>query len=146
MLQRLYIKDYALIEEMTIQFEPGLNILTGETGAGKSIIIGAFSLILGERAKASVIRKGAKKTLVEGLFRMSPMLSLQLTELGIDTEETLLLRREVNKDGRSRAFANDSPITNSVLATIGDALIDLHGQHDHQALLKTKNHIHYPGI
>lgn len=144
MLKKLTIKDYALIDEMSIEFGPGLNILTGETGAGKSIIIGALSLLLGERAKADIIRQGTSMAVVEGLFDAPPSMNLGILGSSVPLEEDgFLLRREVHASGKSRSFANDSPIPQSFLATLGDLLIDLHGQHDHQALLKVDSHLDY---
>ena len=145
MLKKLYIKDYALIDELSVKLGPGLNILTGETGTGKSIIIGALSLLLGERTNTDVIRQGAKVAVVEGFFNV-PSSSRWDTALKdkIDlTPDGLLLRREVHETGRSRAFANDSPIPNTLLSNIGDLLIDLHGQHAHQTLLNMQHHLDY---
>ena len=142
MLKTLYIQDYALIDELRIDFEPGLNILTGETGVGKSIIIGALSLLLGERANKEVIRSGASKTVVEGIF--DPPSTSEWNDIAKDIEtdaDGLILRREIHSGGRSRAFANDSPISNTLLTAIGDLLIDLHGQHAHQHLLKVERHL-----
>ena len=144
MLTQLYIKDFALIDELTIAFGPGLNILTGETGAGKSIIIGALSLLLGVRTKTDVIRKGASKAVAEGQFDMSLLAPGSVLQDMLDEgSDEMLLRREVHQNGRTRAFINDSPISNTQLASIGDLLIDLHGQHEHQSLLKTERHISY---
>lgn len=144
MLRQLYIKDYALIDEIIIEFKSGLNILTGETGAGKSIIIGAMSLLLGERAKRDVIRKGASMSVVEGLFSVPDTDRWIPFAEQIEThDDGLLLRREVHESGRTRAFANDSPISNTLLAEIGDLLVDLHGQHAHQTLLKVDRHLDY---
>jgi DNA repair protein RecN (Recombination protein N) len=146
MLRKLYIKNYALIDEMHIEFAPGLNILTGETGAGKSIIIGALSLLLGEKVKQNIIRQGCNMAVVEGLFAIPTSLDLAslTTKNSIDLcEDGLLLRREVHETGRTRSFANDSPISNTLLSRIGDLLIDLHGQHAHQTLLKIDNHLDY---
>lgn len=144
MLKSLYIKDYALIDEMSVDFGPGLNILTGETGVGKSIIIGALSLLLGERSKTDVIRQGASKAVVEGIFEVARSLRWETLgdQIALD-KNGLLLRREVHDSGRSRAFANDSPISNTLLSSIGDLLIDLHGQHAHQTLLNAVRHLDY---
>jgi len=143
MLKQLFIKNYALIDEIRIDFASGLNILTGETGAGKSIIIGALGLLLGERAKSDVIRQGEKMAVVEGLFQ-APQIQLQdLIDSDLSSNSEFLLRREVHENGRSRAFINDSPISNTVLSQIGDRLIDLHGQHAHQTLLHQERHIEY---
>ncbi len=145
MLKKLYIKNYALIDEMTIDFGSGLNILTGETGAGKSIIIGALSLLLGEKVKSDVIRKGASMAVVEGVFDVpdSEKWNTIINNQFEMSDDELLLRREIHQSGRSRSFANDSPIPNSLLSTIGDLLVDLHGQHAHQTLLKVERHLDY---
>lgn len=144
MLKKLYIKNYALIEKMSVEFGPGLNILTGETGVGKSIILGALSLLLGERTKTDVIRGGTSMAVVEGLFDLPPSIKLEALDSQIVTDQDeLLLRREVHQSGRSRSFANDSPISNSLLSAIGDLLIDLHGQHEHQIILKVDHHLDY---
>ncbi|MBN2031308.1 DNA repair protein RecN [bacterium] len=142
MLKTLSIKNYALIDVMVVEFGPGLNILTGETGAGKSIILGALSMLLGERVKTDVIRQGSSIAVVEGLFEKEVLSHLTDFKDQIDFgEDGLLLRREVHQSGRTRSFANDSPISNSLLAEIGDRLIDLHGQHAHQSLLKVDQHL-----
>ena len=144
MLKKLYIKNFALIDELHINFNQGLNILTGETGAGKSIIIGAVGALLGEKIDKDFIRQGTPKAVVEGCFSVSDQLIRNLKEMDIDfTNKELLLRREINKDTRSRTFANDSPISTSVLQEIGDLLVDLHGQHSHQSLLQVKRHIDF---
>ncbi len=145
MLKKLYIKNYALIDEMTIDFGPGLTILTGETGAGKSIIIGALSLLLGEKARSDVIRKSASMAVVEGLFDVpdSEEWNTVVSNQFEMPDDGLLLRREIHRSERSRSFANDSPISNSLLSTIGDLLVDLHGQHAHQTLLKVERHLDY---
>ncbi|MBI4427559.1 MAG: DNA repair protein RecN [Ignavibacteriales bacterium] len=143
MLKSLYIKQYALIEDMQAEFESGLNILTGETGAGKSIIIDALSLILGERASTEVVRKGAEKAIIEGLFGVAGNKKLRslLSEHTIEYQDELILRREVSTKGQNRCFANDSPIPLSVLKQIGELLVDLHGQHEHQSLLRPESHL-----
>src|SRR4030042_4850438 len=144
MLKSLTIKNYALIDEMHIEFGNGLNILTGETGAGKSLIIGALGFLLGEKARTDVVRKGASMAVVEGLFQIDePVFLKDVQELvELDCRE-LLLRRELHVTGRSRSFANDSVIALNTLLSIGDRLIDLHGQHDHQTLLKVQNHLSF---
>ncbi len=143
MLKTLTIKNYALIEEIEVSFESGLNIITGETGAGKSILIDALSLVLGERASPDVVRKGSEKAIVEAVYGASgnKTLKLLLQEHEIDVLEELILRREVSAKGQSRCFVNDSPVTLGVLQSIGDLLVDLHGQHEHQSLLRTETHI-----
>lgn len=143
MLKTLYIKNYAIIEELDVDFERGLNIITGETGAGKSIIIDALSLILGERADTEAVRKGAEKAIVEGTFDISGNQKLKplLKRNEIEFSDELILRREVSIKGQSRSFINDIPATTTLLKEVGDLLVDLHGQHEHQSLLRTDTHI-----
>lgn len=143
MLTTLQISDYALIKDLTIEFNEGLNIITGETGAGKSILIGALGLLLGERASSDAVRNGAKKSVVEGIFEVqesSPVNQL-LKENEIEIQPELIVRREVSLKGSNRCFLNDTPVTLSVIKEIGNSLVDLHGQHEHQSLLKTENHL-----
>ena len=146
MIQRLHIRNYALIDDVTVDFGRGLNVITGETGAGKSIIIGALSMILGERANIEAIRSGSESATVEGIFTCaaeSPLLSLGRS-FGIEIEEDFLtLRRELSTDGRSKAYVNGRPVTLSLLKKIGDLLIDLHGQHQHQSLLNIESHVDF---
>jgi DNA repair protein RecN (Recombination protein N) len=141
MIKSLYIKDFALIDELDVQFEKGLNIMTGQTGAGKSIIIGALNMILGERADTEVIRQGAKKAIAEATIFVGENEELfeLLEESAVEVSKELILRREIRQTG-SRAFINDTPVNISVLKEVGDQLVDLHGQHDHQMLLKEENH------
>jgi DNA repair protein RecN (Recombination protein N) len=143
MLKSLSIKNYALIESVEVEFESGLNILTGETGAGKSIVIDALSLILGERASTDVVRKGTEKAVVEGIFGASGSKKVPalLQENQIEVQDDLILRREVSAKGQSRCFVNDSPVSLAVMKQIGDFLVDLHGQHEHQSLLRPETHI-----
>jgi DNA repair protein RecN (Recombination protein N) len=143
MLKTLTIKNYALIEGIEIGFEPGLNIITGETGAGKSILIDALSLVLGERASPDIVRKGSDKAVVEAVLGASGNNTVKhlLRENEIDVLEELILRREVSAKGQSRCFVNDTPVTLGLLQSIGDVLVDLHGQHAHQSLLRSETHI-----
>ncbi len=146
MLSTLYIKDYALIKEVTIEFGRGLNIITGETGAGKSIMLDALGLILGGRAYVESVRSDSQKAVVEGVFRLgddAARLSKVLTANEIEPGDELIIRREVSVKGNSRAFVNDTPVSLVVLKEIGDSLVDLHGQHEHQAILHADNHIGY---
>jgi DNA repair protein RecN (Recombination protein N) len=141
MLIELRIRDYAVIDTLTLQLGPGLNALTGETGAGKSIIVGALSLLLGERASSEDVRAGADRAVVEGVFDVEGRADLleRLDELGLQAEDGLLiLRREVQAAGRNRAWVNGSPATARVVGRLGSALVDLHGQHEHQTLLHRK--------
>lgn len=144
MLQSLCIKNYALLSDVEIEFGDGLNILTGETGAGKSIVIGALGTILGERVDTTVLRQGASKAVIEGKFALNrnPQLHNYLLqqELSIDEDE-LILRREIYENSRSRAFVNDTPVPLAVLQRVSDLLVDLHGQHEHQSLLKVPHHL-----
>lgn len=142
MLRRLYIRDFALIEELEVEFDSGLNIITGETGAGKSIVVGALKLILGDRASTDAVRSGARKAVIEGEFEGMDDERMQsvLRENGIDVLPHLILRREVS-ESHSRAFINDSPATVGLLKEIASELVDLHGQHDHQSLLRTEKHL-----
>lgn len=142
MLRTLYIRDYALIEELDVEFDRGLNIITGETGAGKSIVVGALKMILGERASTEVVRSGARKAVIEGIFDeadIQPVVNL-LDENQIDAASEIILRREITS-GQSRAFINDTPATVQLLREVAAHLIDLHGQHEHQSLLHVDTHL-----
>jgi len=138
MLTELRIRNFAIIESVTLPLGKGFNVLSGETGAGKSIVVGALGLLLGERASADLIRSGADKATVEGVFDISSVRSIaQLAdERGIDVEDdTLVLKREIAANGRGRAWVNGATVTATVLAEIGRRLVNLHGQHDAQTLL-----------
>lgn len=145
MLRTLYIKHYALIEEISVEFGRGLNILTGETGAGKSILIDALSLLLGDRASTEIIRKGSDKAIVEGTFIVSGVSRINelLKDNEVESADELIVRREISTKGQNRCFLNDSPIPLALLKDVGDVLVDLHGQHDHQALLHPETHINF---
>lgn len=138
MLTELRIRNFAIIESVTLPLGEGFNVLSGETGAGKSIIVGALGLLLGERASADLIRSGAEKATVEGVFDVAN--NRAIVELaddrGIEVEDdTLVLKREIAASGRGRAWINGAPVTAAVLAAIGRQLVNLHGQHDAQTLL-----------
>jgi len=138
MLTELRIKNFAIIESLTLPLGPGFNVLTGETGAGKSIIVGALGLLLGERGTADVVRTGSDRATVEGVFDTAGRSELlaMLDQRGIEVDESLVvLKREVNAAGRSRAWINGTTVTATALAEVGRALIDLHGQHEAQSLL-----------
>ena len=145
MLQSLLIKNYALIEKISVEFSPGLTIITGETGAGKSILIDALGLLLGERASTEMIRSGADKAIVEGVFKIetNQRIAAILKNNESDVTPELIIRREVTSKGQSRCFVNDSPASVALLKEIGDVLVDLHGQHEHQSLLRTETHIDF---
>ena len=142
MLTNLYIKNFALIEELSVEFSKGLTIITGETGAGKSILIGALNQVLGIRASTDLVRSGSSKAVIEAVLvpEKPERLSTLLEEAGLDPDEKILLRREISAKGQSRCFINDSPCTLQVLKQTGDLLIDLHGQHEHQLLLHPETH------
>ncbi len=137
MLVELRVRDLAIIDSLVLPFAPGFNVLSGETGAGKSIIVGALSLLTGERASADVVRVGADRAVVEGIFDLTDRQDLHadFDARGIECADGLLvLKREVTA-GRTRAWANGSPITAGLLATLGRALVNIHGQHEAQSLL-----------
>ena len=143
MLYSLYIKNFALIQELSIEFRPGLTIITGETGAGKSILIGALSMVLGERASSDLVRSGTSKAVIEAVLREvhSEKIDLLLSAASIEPSEDLILRRELSSSGvQSRCFINDTPCTAAILKEAGELLIDLHGQHEHQLLLHQETH------
>ena len=142
MLTELRIRNFAIIEQVSLPLSEGFNVLSGETGAGKSIIVGALGLLLGERASADLIRSGADKATVEGVFDVSNLKGIvQLAdERGIEVEdETLVLKREIAMSGRGRAWINGTTVTATVLAEIGRLLVNLHGQHDAQTLLDNES-------
>jgi len=142
MLESLSIRNYAIIDEMTIEFSDGLNVITGETGAGKSIVVDAFELVLGARASSEMVRSGADNMSVCGVFNINgdPLLD----EIPFETDNgILIIRREVRADGSSRCYVNDSPVALKTLKGLGDRLVDLHGQHDHQSLLNTSEHVNF---
>lgn len=137
MLQQLSISNYALIDQLDISFGNGLSIITGETGAGKSIVIGALSLILGQRADTKVIRDESKKTVVEATFDVESYdLSGFFEENDIDSAPECIVRREIMPNGRTRAFVNDTPVTLSLLGELSQKLIDIHSQHSNALLLR----------
>lgn len=143
-LTLLRIKNLALLEELEWQMEPGFVAVTGETGAGKSIIIGALQLLLGERADKSLIRTGADLCTVDAVFSGNDLQKLnpQLVEAGIEpSENDLILKRTLSSTGTNRQFINGSPTTLSVLKNLGDELVDLHGPHDHQSLLSPETQL-----
>ena len=137
MIQRLFIRNYALIDSLEIDFRPGFTVLTGETGAGKSIILGALSLILGQRADSKAIKDAAQKTVIEGTFDVSAyeMRSFfEENDLDYEPSGICILRRELSPAGKSRAFVNDTPVSLTVLKELGEHLIDIHSQHQNLLL------------
>jgi len=136
MLQSLRIRNLAIVEDVRVEFGDNLNVITGETGAGKSVIVGALSLLLGERADKSLIRSGADQCAVEAVFATGRLKAL-LEELSLDNGENgeVIVRRQFNAAGTGKVFINDSPATVQALKRIGELLVDMHGPHDHQSLL-----------
>lgn len=142
MLRELHIKNLAIIDDLTMEFDKGLNILTGETGAGKSIIIGALSLALGERASNELIRSGEKEAVVEAFFEIpSDILNestiQSLNDKGIEIDDGIILKRIISSHGRGRAYINNSMVNIQGLSDLSRAIIDVHGQYEHQSLLST---------
>src|SRR5262245_29332526 len=139
MLRELRVRNLAVIESVAVPFEPGLNVLSGETGAGKSILIDAILLIRGARAQTEVIRTDAEAATVEAVFEVERVGSVGelLDEVGLGSDEgTIVIRRELSRSGRHRAFVNDAAVTVGLLERLGDQLVDVHGQHEHQRLLE----------
>lgn len=143
MLTDLFIKNFAIIDNLHVTFGPGLNILTGETGAGKSIIIDAVNLILGGRASADLIRTGADEATVEALFDLSgrPEIRARLAETGVECDDELLVKRVVSRSGKNRVFVGGGLSITSVLTELARQLINIYGQHESQTLLKSDNHL-----
>ncbi|GAX90924.1 DNA repair protein RecN [Effusibacillus lacus] len=144
MLLELYVRNFALIEEISLHFGDGLNVVTGETGAGKSILIDALGLVLGGRSSSEMVRQGSDKAIVEALFHVTPgsRLSDVMQELGIDWEDdTLVVVREVSASGKSVCRINGRIVTVQTLRMIGSLLVDLAGQHEHQSLLRPEEHL-----
>src|SRR3984893_2274427 len=137
MLTELRIKNFAIIESLTLPLARGFNVLSGETGAGKSIIVGALGLLLGERASADLIRTGADRATVEGVFDVAdrPEIAALLDERGIDAEESLVVLKREIAAGRARAWVNGTTVSAGILAEVGRLLVNLHGQHEAQTLL-----------
>ncbi len=142
MLVSLSIRNVVLIEQLTIEFREGLCALTGETGAGKSILLDSLGLALGNRSESGLIRKGANQAVVSAEFSIPPAHPVFniLEEQGLETDTTLVLRRVINADGRSRAFINDQPVSIGLLKTIGETLVEIHGQFETQGLLNPATH------
>ena len=129
MLKQLTIKNFVLIKELKLEFTKGLSVITGETGAGKSIMLDALQLLLGARADSAVIRKGEKKCVIEGTFKVSKDLKALFKQYDVDFEEDTILRREIADSGKSRSFANDTPVTLPFLKELSQSIVDIHSQH-----------------
>lgn len=136
MLMNLQVRDFAIVDQIDIEFDPGMTVLTGETGAGKSILVDALGLVLGERGGAQLVRDGANRAEFAAEFDVSRLPSARawLEEQALDRDDECLLRRVVNADGRSRAFINGNSVPLSQLKSLGELLLDIHGQHFHQSL------------
>jgi DNA repair protein RecN (Recombination protein N) len=143
MLLKLIVKDFALIDDVEIEFKEGLNVLTGETGAGKSIIIDAIGMILGERASSEYIRSGKEFSVIEAVFEYNnPTIYNILTEMGIEQEDNLLIiSRKINQQGKNYCRINGISVPVSTLKALGKNLVDIHGQHQHQSLLNPEKHL-----
>src|SRR5581483_8120211 len=144
MLARLSIRDIVLIDRLDIDLAQGLSVLTGETGAGKSILLDAFALALGARGDATLVRHGMEQGQVTAMFELPskhPARAL-LADNNIDPDEALILRRVQFADGRTRAFVNDQPVSVQALQALGAALVEIHGQHDARALVDAGTHRH----
>ncbi len=135
MISTIYIQNYALIDQLSLSFRNGFSVITGETGAGKSILLGALGLALGKRADKTVLRDDKKKCVVEVYVKEVPFVNSLLEAHDIDVEEELILRREINASGKSRAFVNDSPVKLELLKQLGSLLVDIHSQHQNAELL-----------
>jgi len=136
MLRTLHIRDFVIVEQTEIHFGPGFTVFSGETGAGKSILIDALALALGERGDASVLREGAARADVTAVFDTPDDLQPWLAERDLDAGPELALRRVIDAQGRSRAYLNGTPVTVALLRELGDNLVDIHGQHAHQSLMR----------
>ena len=144
MLRELHIENFALIDNMTVDFSEGLNILTGETGAGKSIVIDAINVLLGDRAGTELVRTGAERAILQAVFEIDNSAGLinELAEIGIEPEDGLvIIYREVALEGRNIARINGRTCPVNTLRQTGELLVDLHGQHEHQSLLHEEAHI-----
>lgn len=144
MLSQLYIENIALIEKLELELKDGLNILSGETGAGKSIIIDSLNFVLGERADKTLIRYGTEYAVVQAVFEnyATEAIEAYLTEIGYEPDEVLIIRRKMSVDGKNECRINGRVCTLSTLKALTELLVDIHGQHEHQSLLKVSNHIH----
>ena len=138
MLINMQVRDFAIVDRISVEFDPGMTVLTGETGAGKSILVDALGLVLGERGNAQLVRSGAKRAEFSAEFDISdlPFVRAWLDEQSLDEENECLLRRVINADGRSRAFINGNAVPVQQLKSVGELLVDIHGQHFHQSLAR----------
>ena len=143
MLTNLQIKNFAIIDDLLLSFAPGLTILSGETGAGKSIIVGALNMVMGGRATADLVRSGEHEAMVEALFTLpgDKAYRQKLEEKGLSaTDNNLLIKRVISREGKNRVHVNGSLATLGMLAEISEMLLTISGQHEHQELLRPQNH------
>lgn len=148
MLRELHIKNLAIIDDVTVEFEEGLNVLTGETGAGKSIIIASLCLALGERASGELVRSGEKEAVISAFFDIPQKLLPEgdkqlLRDMGINPDEGIIMKRVISAQGKSRAYINDSMVNVQTLSEISRDIIDVHGQYEHQSLLQPQNQLNF---
>ena len=143
MLQFLNISNIALIDDMQVEFESGLNLLTGETGSGKSIIVDALGVLIGGRFSSDLIKSGAERGSIEGLFSVAPNpeLELLLENAGLDSTPELIIRREISSTGRNKIFINNQLATQTLLRDLRPYLVDIHGQGDQQTLFNPETHL-----
>src|SRR5580693_2505754 len=144
MLRQLSIKNFAIVDSVTMEFGPGFNVLTGETGAGKSLIVDALYFLLGDRINGDMLRAGEDRAVVEALFQVPAKGSAvkKLAEWGIDAAQgEMLVKREFSRSsGKTRSFVNGEMATASMISELGDWLVDIHGQHEHQAIFNVGRH------
>ena len=136
-LKRITLRDFVIVRELELDLSAGFSVLTGETGAGKSILIDALQLALGARAEAGAVREGASRADIAAEFDAPPALTRWLEDAGLDAGDSLLLRRTVDTQGKSRAWINGSPATAAQLREVGEHLVDIHGQHAAQSMLRS---------
>ncbi len=140
MLTQIYIRNFAIIDELELELDSGMSIMTGETGAGKSILVDALGLVLGDRAESEVVRHGAERAEICAYFDTSQLSPVQtwLKQRDLDNSDECVLRRIISAEGRSRGYINGSPAPLQLMKELGEMLVDIHGQHQHQSLLKTE--------
>ena len=141
MLKSLFISSFVIIDQTTVDFDEGMTALTGETGAGKSIIINALEQLCGARASSSLVRKGSKKAVIEGVFDMNDSIQKILDELNIDGDDDLIITKEILDNGRSTIKINYRTVTNSALKQVAPYLLDIHSQYQTQEIFNVKNHL-----
>jgi DNA repair protein RecN (Recombination protein N) len=138
-LKRIVLRDFVIIDELDLQLTNGFTVLTGETGAGKSILIDALQLVTGGRADVNLIREGTGRTDVSAEFELSPAISVWLGDAGFEADASVLMRRTIDAQGKSRAWINGSPATATQLRALGEQLLDIHGQHAWQSLTRPES-------